>query len=142
MRREMKTAAIALLALLSAAACTRRVQVESEPSRMEASAASVSQPGLIDIVGSYDYVVPLDNGEDATGRMTITRVGDSYAVAFAADDGEVTGRNVRRTGNTLRMDVSTPGGEGSAELTWLNRDQAAGTVFLGETLELRVTRRS
>lgn len=38
MRRELKTAVLAVLLIASATACTRRVQVESEPSRTEAPA--------------------------------------------------------------------------------------------------------
>ncbi|HUF12451.1 MAG TPA: hypothetical protein VMN78_05060 [Longimicrobiales bacterium] len=124
--------------LLSANACTRRVQVESEPSRYEASAQPAAS---IDVVGLYDYVVPLDGG-DAVGTMTVTRASDSYAVAFTTNIGDVTTRNVRRNGNTLTMDISTPNGEGALEITWQSRDRATGSVFLGEALRMNIVRRS
>lgn len=138
MHRTTKGILTLALLVLSASACTRRVQVESEPSRSE---VTVSSAATIEIAGVYDYVVPLDDG-DATGTMTITRAGAGYAVAMTSNMGGVTASNVRRTGNTLNMDVSTPGGDGAVEITWQSRDRATGRVFLGEVLRMNLTRRS
>lgn len=139
-KRIMNHAALLALALLTATACTRRVQVESEPnepSYMQSTAA-------IEMAGTYDYVVMTAQGEVESGPMTVTRAGDSYAVRFGMTQagGEVVGRNVRREGNTLSMDADTPAGAGTLELTWQSRNEVTGSGFFGETLSIRATRRS
>ena len=123
----------AVLAALLAVACSRGVQVESEPSR-----ADVPE---IDVVGLYDYVATFDNGESTSGPMTVARSGAGYTVDFLTDMGEVTTSNVRRDGNRLIMDTVTPGGAGTIELTWQSRDEVAGSVFIGETINIHATRR-
>ena len=131
MKRLSSYAALALAVL--AIGCSRGTQVESEPSRAEAFA--------IDIVGVYDYVASFDSGEHTGGPMTVTRSGDAYAVDFVTDMGEVTTSNVVRTGDTLTMDTMTPGGAGRIELAWQDGDHVTGSVFIGETITIRATRR-
>lgn len=138
MRIRSRNVLIAALFLSTATACTRRVQVESEPNRMEAAAASAS--AMMDVAGAYDFVVDIGD-EDATGVMTVVPAGDGYAISMTSNMGGVTTRNIRRAGNTFTMDATTPGGEGSIELTWQSRDQVRGMVFLGEVYNLTATRR-
>ena len=131
--RWMALAAI----VVAVSACGRGYEAEGEPAPDE---VTVTQDGAIDVVGLYDYVVPLDNG-DAVGTMTVTRAGDGYSVALTSNIGDVGASNVRREGNALRMDISTPNGTGTLDVTWQTRDRATGSVFLGETLEMFLTRR-
>ena len=141
MKRMMKTMAVLALALLAATACTRRVQVESEPNRPSYLQTAAPSTG-IEVVGVYDYLV-VAGADVITGPMTVTRASDgAYAVAFVMDDGRsVPTRNVRREGNSLMMDATTPAGEGTVTLTWVNANEVEGQVFIGETLDLEATRR-
>ena len=135
MTRRHGGALIAVLSIL-AVACSRSVQAESE-----AVPSQTTAPAQFDVVGTYDYIVDLPD-EDATGPMTVTRAADgSYGVTVISHMGDVALRNVRRAGNTLTMDASTPGGEGTIELTWESRDRASGIVFLGEAFTMVATRR-
>lgn len=141
--KTMRTAALLALTLLAAAACTRRVQVESEPNQPSNNLqTSAAQPAEVDMVGVYDYRVEA-GGDVITGPMTVTRATDGgYAVVIAMNDGhEVPTRNVRRNGNALMMDVSTPGGEGSLTLRWTNANTIEGDVFLGDMIPIHATRR-
>ena len=142
MKRTMKTGALLALMLLTATACTRRVQVESEPNQPNYNQTSAVN-AEVDVVGVYDYVVEMSSG-DITGPMTVTRLADGgYAVTFVMQDGQpVPTSNVRRRGAEMSMDVDTPGGMGSVSIEWLSRDRVEGEVFLGETLPFRATRRS
>ena len=137
MHGSLKVTAIAVLAIASAAGCTRRVVVESEPNRYEAAA-----PAELDISGVYDFVVEVGD-QDAVGEMTITRssAGAGWDVAMTSNMGGVYPSNIRRSGNTLTMDAETPGGPGTIELTWLSRDEVTGMVFLGEVYNMTATRR-
>lgn len=142
MKRTMRNGVLLAVVLLSAAACTRRVQVESEPNEPNYMQSSVA-PAEIEKTGVYDYVVDLPNGV-ITGPMTVTRAADgNYAVHFLMDDGqEVPTRNVRSTPTGLTMDVTTPGGEGAVMLEWVSATEVEGEVFIGETLPFSATRRS
>lgn len=125
MHGRMKTTAVAALLVFTAAGCTRRVVVESEPNRYEGVAAPA-----IDITGSYDYTAEVD-GEAVPGRIDITRSGGGYAVTMTSAMGAVETSNVRRDGNRLTMDANTPGGAATVELTWTDRDHFAGIGLLG-----------
>ena len=142
MKRTMRTGAVLALALIAATACTRRVQVESEPSQPNYIQTS-AVPAAVEVVGQYDYVVEMSSG-DITGPMTVTRLADGgYAVTFLMQDGqEVPTSNVRRRGAEMSMDVETPGGMGSVNIEWTSANVVEGEVFLGETLPFRATRRS
>ena len=140
---RVKTVALLALTLLAASACTRRVQVESEPNQPSNNLqTSEAQPAEVDMVGVYDYRVEA-GGDVITGPMTVTRAADgAYGVAIAMDDGNtVPTRNVRRSGNNLSMDVSTPGGEGSVTLRWTSANDVEGDVFLGDIIPITATRR-
>lgn len=136
MKNVMKTSALLVL-VVAASACTRRVQVESEPNEPQ-----YMQSTAIDVDGVYDYVATFDSGEHTGGPMTVARAGDGYTVDFTTDMGEVTTSNVRRVGNTLHMDAMTPGGAGTIQLEWQNANVVVGSVFVGETINIRATRRS
>ena len=139
MKRAMKTTAVLALTLFATAACTRRVQVESEPNEpryLQTTAAEIR------IEGVYDYVAAFPDGSTTSGPMTIARAGESWSVDFRTEHGQVTTSNVRREGNTLRMETMTPGGPGTIELTWESSDAVVGEVFIGDVLSLRATRRS
>ena len=143
MKRILKTSAVLVLAVAAAAACTRRVQVESEPDQpnyMQTSAASAE----VDVVGQYQYVAMDDGYEVERGPMTVSRTADgAYAVEFRLRDGTRIGtRNVRRSGNVMSMDVLAPDAAGTAELTWQSRNEVVGVVNVGETLSVRATRGS
>ena len=127
MRGALKTAALAALVIATATGCTRRVQVESEPSRAEVSAASV---GTIDITGTYDYVVDFD-GQRRPGIVTIGRTGSGYDVRMSVQGEPISTRNVRREGNTLTMDATTPGGAATIEMVWRGRDAFTGFGYIG-----------
>ena len=139
--KTMRTTALLALTLLATAACTRRVQVESEPDNPNQNQMQSVAPA-IDVSGVYDYVATFDSGESTQGPMTIARAGATYTVGFVTEMGEVTTRNVRREGNTLRMDTTTPGGDGTIVLDWQDANLVTGEVFIGETIHLRATRRS
>ena len=141
MNRTMKTTAVLALTLFATAACTRRVQVESEPNEPR-YLETTSAPAEIDVVGVYDYVAMFDSGEHTDGPMTIAHAGDVYTVQFVTEMGEVTTSNVRRVGNRLTMDTMTPGGAGTIQLEWQDANAVVGSVFIGETIALRATRRS
>ena len=144
--RRVRTAALLVLTLLAMAACTRRVQVESEPdqqdnNRMQTSA--VSTPAEVDMVGTYQYVAEDMDGEVERGPLTIGRMADGgYSVRFGLSQGagEVVGRDVRRTGNQLTMNAMTPGGDATIELTWRSANEVAGIVDFGQLLTLVATR--
>lgn len=136
MKSMMRTGALLALTVLAATACTRRVQVESEPNNQLQSTAPVEMTGV------YEYVATFDSGETTRGPMTITRDGAGYAVDFVTEMGEVTTSNVRREGNKLRMDTMTPGGAGTIELEWQDANVVVGSVFVGESIGIRATRRS
>lgn len=139
MIRRVKLTALAVL-LLTTAACPRNVQVESEPNRFEAAAATA--PAEIDVVGVYDYRVEA-GGDVITGPMTVSRTADGgYAVRFVMNDGnEVPTRNVRRNGDTLSMDATTPGGDGTVTLRWTDANTVEGDVFIGEFIPIHASRR-
>lgn len=139
MRGTVRTTVLAVLVVVISTACTRRVQVESEPNRSEVRASSVV---VIDVAGTYDFVVDLPPQQgDATGVLSVNRTGDAYMVSMTSNMGAVTTRNVRRVGNTLTMDANTHAGEGAIELTWQSRERVNGIVFLGEAYNLTATRR-
>ena len=141
MKRTMKTGAVLALTLLAATACTRRVQVESEPNQPNYNQTSAA-PAEVDVVGIYEYTATFDSGESTGGPMTIARAGQGYTVDFTTDMGEVTTSNVRRDGNKLTMDTVTPGGAGTIQLEWQSANEVTGSVFIGETIQIRATRRS
>lgn len=123
MRRAMKTTGLMVLVVLGTTACPRRVEVESEPNRYEASAA-------LDVTGSYDYTVNVD-GDLVPGRIDVVRVGDAYRVDMTSQMGAIETRNVRREGDKLIMDASTPGGDAVIELNWTDRDRVTGVGYIG-----------
>lgn len=143
MKRIVKHAALLSLVLLTATACPRQVQVESEPDQPDYMQSSAAAAADVDMVGVYDYVVDM-GGEEITGPMTVTRSPEgAYAVSVVMDNGErVVTRNVRRDGNDLNMDIVTPdGGSGTVMLEWMSADEVEGEVFIGETLRIHATRR-
>lgn len=142
MKRMMKSGALLTFVLFTATACPRNVQVESEPNQPNYMQSASVAPAEIDMVGTYEYVVTMSDG-DIRGPMTVTRAADgTYAVRFVMQDGTVVPtRNVVRNGAELTMDASTPGGPGTVTLEWQDADTVEGEVFIGEFLDLRATRR-
>ena len=125
MRRAMKTMGLMVLVVLGTTACPRRVEVESEPNRYQATAVAT-----IDITGTYDYTVDVD-GDLVPGRIDIARAGDGYSVDMTSAMGEIETRNVRREGNRLIMQATTPGGDAELELSWTDRDTLTGIGYIG-----------
>lgn len=119
---------IALALLLTVAGCTRNVAVESEPSpSMDESAVADFEIG-----GVYDYAVDFQ-GQRITGVMNVTRSGSGYGVSMESSAGGVDASNVRRVRDTLFMDVDTPAGSGTSELTWSGPDRFMGYFYLGSS---------
>ena len=84
MKTMLKTTALLTLMVLAASACTRRVQVESEPNEPRYMQSSSAVPAEIDVVGVYDYVVGA--GDDVeTGPMTVTRTSAGGSEAFVGE---------------------------------------------------------
>lgn len=127
MRGRLKAAALAVLLITTAAGCTRRVQIESEPNRNE---AGVSSAAAIDIAGTYDYAVEVD-GSSMPGEVVVTRDGDEYRVRMTSSMGAIETRDVRREGNTLTMEATTPAGDADLEMSWRNRNEFVGFGFMG-----------
>ena len=127
------SARLLVLIALVAVGCSRGARVEAGPASSEIVA--------IDITGMYDYVATFDSGETTSGPMTIARTGSGYTASFLSEMGEVTTSNVERSGDKLTMDAMTPGGPGRIELTWQNANELTGSVFLGDEIRLRATRR-
>lgn len=87
MKRIIRNASLVVAVALTATACTRRVQVESEPNEPRYQETTLDAAAAVDVVGVYDYVAEVDNGSgDMTGPMTITRAA-GYAVRFVMQDG-------------------------------------------------------
>ena len=114
-------AAVALVLVL--AGCTRKVVVESEPSRTAA-------PSAITMVGSYDYTVDYD-GQIIRGVLNVTRSGARYDATMSSDMGALQVNAVEREGDTLKLDVETPGGPATMELEWKSADRFQGLGYLG-----------
>lgn len=116
---------IALALLLTLAGCTRNVAVESEPSPSTDESAVVEH----EIGGAYDYAVDFQ-GQRVTGVLNVARSGSGYGVTMQSSAGAVQASNVRRLRDTLFMDVETPAGSGTAELTWSGPARFTGYVYL------------
>lgn len=141
MKGMIRSVSLLALVLVTATACTRRVQVESEPNEPRYMQSSSVAPAEIEMAGVYDYVADFEGGERTEDVMTVRRSGDGYAVDIVSELGEVTTSDVRREGNTLTMDAMTPGGPGRVELTWKNANELTGEVYIGDVIRLSATRR-
>lgn len=121
----LKRAAVLAL-VLTAAACTRKVAVESEPTPMQSRAAAMN------MVGSYAYDVNVD-GQVYTGLVGVTRPNGSYDASMTVNEmpGHVQVSDVRVDGTTMTMKLETPGGPGTAELEWQDADHFKGLVYMG-----------
>jgi hypothetical protein len=120
MRRIASIVLVPLVVL--AAACTRNVQVESEPAPASSSA--------FDPVGTYDFSVSM-GGMTRTGALHIERSGTGYG-GHATLEGEsepatITGVTV--SGNSFTARVVPPNGEAVDFMVTMNGNQFTGNVI-------------
>jgi len=127
--------AVAVLLLAgTVTGCGRSAAVESGP------APSVV-PTAITVAGAYDYRVDAD-GQIVTGTIELHSMNNQLHGEMTSSMGGVTVTDVQQDGDVVTMQLETPAGPGTAELTWSDANNFTGLVYVGGTAyEISGTRR-
>jgi len=134
-----KTLILLFVALLALPACTRRVEVGSDPNPNPARMMDAAGP-----MGAYDFTAQA-GGQTITGIMNYTRAGGAYGgtVSINGQPGEATIESVEVDGMDVTLQLQTPDGPASMDLDFAGAyDSFTGIVYIGsQAVDIRGARR-